>query len=714
MDTEFTDDLQNEDPSEQVAEEKPKKKVKKSKSSGETKTKKTKTKKTVEKQSISVKSSFSKFDAIEKSSSRIHVRSSDASEAARTFSKESDGSGSKLCRKCNSQVFQMEQIKAERAVWHKSCFRCKECNKQLSIDTYGSHEGELYCKPHLRELFKPKTVEIEEEVNPFRRLKPKMIICENTPEELPPDVVRASEKPDLGLDELGGINIKSRFQVFESTTNGKDEEEESSGNKVFVKRSPSILSKLAKFQSKGMDVGVNDADFLNGIPIEDSDSESEGGDLNDESEEEAEENAEPTEPKKSKKKKVVPLVTKRLDDDMKNMWEQSQHERREEQKAQRKEEVQKLRSKLLMGKCGRIKEMYTQAVQESESQKPKSKAAEELEIINAQARALRERFERGEITNADDDEEDEDSAKRDKNDDLEAVEFGISKKSRSLFLEMDSASKQPLQPPPKLRTPTTPSKKITFVRNSIVENEDDVVKASDKIEDFEVQTETISSRFKFFEQYQQNQPDKPKKVFRITPPRDGVVKEDSPDRPIYRDEEIVRADERPMEEELVRSQTASRMLNLFRQMERDGSRDNIPAGPKPLKCFTPPPDYRPSNDSEDSEEEESEEEDEEEEEEDDEDRVPGVVRATDKIEDDFLKSASSAAHAKALRAKFEKWESTMANKENEDDDEKDDSNERESLESTSNLRAMFESMNTKQTTNQGVLTRERPRVNRFV
>jgi hypothetical protein len=100
----------------------------------------------------------------------------------------------------------------------------------------------------------------------------------------------------------------------------------------------------------------------------------------------------------------------------------------------------------------------------------------------------------------------------------------------------------------------------------------------------------------------------------------------------------VRASDRPMEEELVRSQTASRMLSLFRQMENEGSREHVPAGPKPLKRFTPPPDYRPDN-SEESEEEESEEEEEEsEEEEDDDDRIPGVIRASDKIEDEFLKS----------------------------------------------------------------------------
>lgn len=81
------------------------------------------------------------------------------------------------CKSCGKQVFQMEQIKAEKAIWHKNCFRCNECNKQLkynyndqmkhrynnffcySVDTYQSHEGTVYCKPHFKALFAPKVVE---------------------------------------------------------------------------------------------------------------------------------------------------------------------------------------------------------------------------------------------------------------------------------------------------------------------------------------------------------------------------------------------------------------------------------------------------------------------------------------------------------------------------------------------------------------------------
>lgn len=75
--------------------------------------------------------------------------------------------------------------------------------------------------------------------------KPELIIRENNPMELPPDVVRASDKTDLGLEELHQLNVKARYQVFENNGNDSEHEvkEQISGN---VKRSASILSKLAK------------------------------------------------------------------------------------------------------------------------------------------------------------------------------------------------------------------------------------------------------------------------------------------------------------------------------------------------------------------------------------------------------------------------------------------------------------------------------------
>lgn len=57
--------------------------------------------------------------------------------------------------------------------------------------------------------------------------------------------IAASDKPDLGLEELSSLNVKSRFQVFEKA-GSETNEIERSPSQIAVKRSPSILSKLAK------------------------------------------------------------------------------------------------------------------------------------------------------------------------------------------------------------------------------------------------------------------------------------------------------------------------------------------------------------------------------------------------------------------------------------------------------------------------------------
>lgn len=81
--------------------------------------------------------------------------------------------------------------------------------------------------------------------------KPELIIRENQPMELPPDVVRSCDKTDLGLEELHQLNVKSRFQVFEHHSSQQQQQHLNADSAEElrakgVKRSASILSKLAK------------------------------------------------------------------------------------------------------------------------------------------------------------------------------------------------------------------------------------------------------------------------------------------------------------------------------------------------------------------------------------------------------------------------------------------------------------------------------------
>lgn len=45
----------------------------------------------------------------------------------------SDAASAPQCEKCARPVYAMERVKAERRSWHKECFRCVQCNKQLTL-----------------------------------------------------------------------------------------------------------------------------------------------------------------------------------------------------------------------------------------------------------------------------------------------------------------------------------------------------------------------------------------------------------------------------------------------------------------------------------------------------------------------------------------------------------------------------------------------------
>ncbi|XP_044764119.1 uncharacterized protein LOC123320762 isoform X12 [Coccinella septempunctata] len=612
------------------------------------------------------KSSFSKFDALQKKNV-LHIRSSDSTKAQEKFN--GTAIDATLCKCCGKQAFQMEQIKAEKAVWHKNCFRCHECNKQLNVDTYESHEGTLYCKPHFKALFVPKAVDDTDE--PPKQRKTEVIIRENQPVELPPDVVRASDKPDLGLEELQSLNVKERFQVFEQHQTSDNTIERTQVN---VKRSPSILSKLAKFQSKGMDIGVTD-ESLNGIPIEESSSEEEE-DIPDG------EDAELVRAKRVQKEKPFHFTGM---SDVKNKFEHGESNGRDERREERKQEIQSIRNKLFMGKQGKMKEAYQEAVMKSESTVNMKK--EEIKVCDT--KTIKERFEKGEIV--------QEGVREGKDEEEQEVyESEISKKSRSLFLQLDAnASKAPQL------SAVTPKLEVRKAREAFIlkSASQDTVKCTEQIDDVTVETADIQQRFKFFETYRE--PEKERKQFRITPPREGQVKGSTPERELYHDPDIVRADE-VIEDSVIAKEThtATKMLNKFRQMEENMSKEPQPQGLKPLKRFTPPPE--PAREDRSSEEEGSESE---EEEEDELDQIH-----SQKLEDEDLIEAKKAARAKQLKAKFERWEAKEIKKEqtssitiNED--------EQSQIESTKLLRERFESMRESHTE-----TNKQPKikVNRFV
>ncbi|XP_055857678.1 LIM domain and actin-binding protein 1 isoform X2 [Episyrphus balteatus] len=643
-----------------------------------------------EKENISVKSSFSKFDALQK----------------RNLIHDANAEKKQDCRVCQKEVYKMEEIKAEKNIYHKNCFRCHECEKQLKVDNYQSHEGILYCKAHFKSLFMPKVVEETAQDKPK---KPELIIRENQPLELPPDVVRASDKPDLGLEELQQINIRSKFEAFEkSQVENDDRGLERTPSITGVKRSASILSKLAKFQAKSGVNCVNGSEDHDNIPYEEeseSDDDSSDGDG-------AESDPDLVRAKRSQRERPVGLGNM---NDIKSKFETGHIMSKEERREERKQEIQNIRSRLFMGKQARIKEMYQQAVAESEHGITSIGKKSEIDIGD-KARCLKEKFEKGEIF------KEHDENPKVAEDELEVFESAISKRSRSLFQELDaSAAKNQLSPRKRLSSSNENSRNRSFddqnwVNSNLAES---IVKHDEKVDDVQVETSDISSKFKFFETYKPAESEK--KTFRITPPREGVVKLATPES----DEELINKQTTTIDTEPVeKAHTATIMLSKFRELEQTINNNKANLGPRPLKCFTPPPDndrrvyIESESDVENmSEEEEEDEEDYEEEGIEEEDsEYNGVhvdARSRDHLEDEALIQAQSAARAKKLRAKFEKWEASEIQREIQDGTINlyEDNSEENQIESAKAIRAKFENMKETQL-NQP--TRPRYKVNRFV
>jgi len=53
------------------------------------------------------------------------------------------------CPRCNKTVYKQEEIKGAGKVWHKLCFKCKECGLSLTEKTLFASSGDIYCKVHV-------------------------------------------------------------------------------------------------------------------------------------------------------------------------------------------------------------------------------------------------------------------------------------------------------------------------------------------------------------------------------------------------------------------------------------------------------------------------------------------------------------------------------------------------------------------------------------
>ncbi|XP_058764849.1 LIM domain-containing protein PLIM2c-like [Vicia villosa] len=58
------------------------------------------------------------------------------------------------CAACDKTVYVVDLLTLENIPYHKSCFKCSHCKGNLTMSTYSSMDGVLYCKTHFEQLFK--------------------------------------------------------------------------------------------------------------------------------------------------------------------------------------------------------------------------------------------------------------------------------------------------------------------------------------------------------------------------------------------------------------------------------------------------------------------------------------------------------------------------------------------------------------------------------
>ncbi|KAH8414969.1 hypothetical protein KR009_005098, partial [Drosophila setifemur] len=569
------------------------------------------------------KRSFSKFDDLQKRS-LIHAGSQDSNKTKKLFRSPTVEQHDN-CRQCKKTVYKMEEVilhfKTGTTIFHKTCLRCLECSKQLTPESYHVHEESLYCTVHFKLIFAPKIV--YEESAPR---KPELIILENQPTELPPDVARASDKPDLGLDELQRLNVRSRFKVFENGLRSPENNLKGHKDTVFS-NSQSIVSTLTKLQKNG----------LTNIELEKQvDHNTSRKDNVDDCETEFVHSVKEVE-------RETPVGLSDAVNDILTRFEQGHMMSKEERREERKLEIQNIRSRLFLGKQAKIKEMYQMAVAESEQFNTSIDKIQNVKVAEV-TRSIKDRFENGEIFNNIHKLKDASSGLLA---DADVFESGISKASRNIFKELDAnnASNKII------KENNRPEKTIlSFTHVKQENNSGDVIKFDSKPEEVKITTEVLTERYKFFEKYRPTENEK--RQFRITPPPEGVVEMHTPDSDT--NNSSLKATLLFNDNILQKTQTTSTILSKFREIEEQKKlSENEEKKLKPLKCFTPPPESgyyvnTSETDGENASEDEKISDD-------DEICLEGVSSKSF-INDQALQEVRNSARAKQLRAKFEKWQ----------------------------------------------------------
>jgi len=66
------------------------------------------------------------------------------------------GGSTNKCHVCNKTAYEMEACTYDKMIFHKTCFKCLNCKKGVSISGVAMIQGKLYCKTCFVKMFKQR------------------------------------------------------------------------------------------------------------------------------------------------------------------------------------------------------------------------------------------------------------------------------------------------------------------------------------------------------------------------------------------------------------------------------------------------------------------------------------------------------------------------------------------------------------------------------
>ena len=103
------------------------------------------------------------------------------------------------CRRCNQMVYATERIgPVKDSLYHKLCFKCLKCDRQLDFKTYFTNsidltDKEIYCQSHVprsgKGVFSTENIHIQNvmkapKLNVMQKLDDRLKVCSMTNDDL--------------------------------------------------------------------------------------------------------------------------------------------------------------------------------------------------------------------------------------------------------------------------------------------------------------------------------------------------------------------------------------------------------------------------------------------------------------------------------------------------------------------------------------------------